>query len=532
MKNLISSIIDSRKFYIHAYNRCLFQATETGFLLFRYSFMTLLLIIASSGMLYAQALQEAAAKGDLQEVRKILEKYPELLNSYDKQYERTAMHWAALNGHKPVVEFLFSKGADFDRKDRENHSPLYLASINKHFEIVSFLKRLGATDDGVKLSVVPPSAQKVQGMHYTGIPPTPPTLFYRIALIIAFLLMIAAAFLQWFLNKRLLKEPGSPGYSARKVLIIITVVILYFIALEASLQVYVHYHPYRRYIPDPVLHWKANPVNEEKPHIFNKDIFFDFEYNEKLTTKDEKTFRILCLGDSQTNGLPWAGTMDMTYPMQLEKKLKEKFPGKKIEVINMGIAGYTSYQGIIYLRKVGLKYKPDMVILAFGNHDGNTATASDKEVSREDSWDSSLRRFLYQSQIYLLIRKKVLERRSEVRNPDGSMVFRRVSPEDYTQNLQEFIKMGTRNSFSVALLILPNLSDQMTAHPQYTEITRKTAEKNGALLLDCVAKMKKIPEKEREKYFQMDNCHFTVEGNGKISDFILEELEPVLRKRL
>lgn len=86
----------------------------------------------------------------------------------------------------------------------------------------------------------------------------------------------------------------------------------------------------------------------------------DKEYYPK---KPDNTYRILILGDSFTEG--WGVEQEQSYPKQLEQMLKEKVTGKKVEVINAGVASYSPVLEYLYLKEKGLQLNPDLVILAF-----------------------------------------------------------------------------------------------------------------------------------------------------------------------
>src|SRR3989344_96578 len=92
----------------------------------------------------------------------------------------------------------------------------------------------------------------------------------------------------------------------------------------------------------------------------NSKGFRDREYHEE---KSENTLRIAGLGDSFTFG-GGVKTED-TYLKQLEKMLNSKSSSKPVEVLNMGVPGYNTYQELILLKEVGLNYKPDLVIVGF-----------------------------------------------------------------------------------------------------------------------------------------------------------------------
>ena len=83
-------------------------------------------------------------------------------------------------------------------------------------------------------------------------------------------------------------------------------------------------------------------------------------------------YRIICLGDSVTFGfkIPEADS----YPRQLERFLNERLPASDpqidaVEVINAGVVGYSSLQGMRYLEGELSELQPDMVLVNFGSND-------------------------------------------------------------------------------------------------------------------------------------------------------------------
>lgn len=63
-------------------------------------------------------LIEAAKRGDLEQVRGLLQAGRELVNQRDES-GATPLHYAALNGHRPVVQLLVQQGADPNSRDRQ-----------------------------------------------------------------------------------------------------------------------------------------------------------------------------------------------------------------------------------------------------------------------------------------------------------------------------------------------------------------------------------------------------------------------------
>ena len=81
------------------------------------------------------------------------------------------------------------------------------------------------------------------------------------------------------------------------------------------------------------------------------------------TYKQNADYKILLLGDS----VSWGDGVDMqqSYPFLLEEMLNKNYPGKIFEIINTGVPGYSTFQQLIYLKKYGIKLKPDIIIHQF-----------------------------------------------------------------------------------------------------------------------------------------------------------------------
>ena len=76
--------------------------------------------------------------------------------------------------------------------------------------------------------------------------------------------------------------------------------------------------------------------------------------------KEEDEIRIICVGDSTTFGV----YLDyyFTYPVLLEKLLREKYPDKNIRVLNSGLPGASSRQLKRVFQLYLVNYEPDIVI--------------------------------------------------------------------------------------------------------------------------------------------------------------------------
>ena len=84
----------------------------------------------------------------------------------------------------------------------------------------------------------------------------------------------------------------------------------------------------------------------------------EYQYN-----KDKDKLRILVVGDSYTFGEEVSD--NQTYPFYLQELIPNS------EVINLGMHGYGHDQMLIFLKEVGVKYNPDIIILGFIQDDMN-----------------------------------------------------------------------------------------------------------------------------------------------------------------
>lgn len=157
--------------------------------------------------------------------------------------------------------------------------------------------------------------------------------------------------------------------------------------------------------------------------------------------------RILALGDSSTMG--WRVEEDESYPAVLQSLLAARADGPPVAVLNAGLAGYTSHQGLEYLRERGLALDPDVVLIAFGWNDqarlGDVVEQIETEnrlrhLIRLDDW------LLSRSHFYRWARWRGHERAA-----DASRPFR-VSRERLRANLEEMIRLAREGGAQVILV--------------------------------------------------------------------------------
>ncbi|GEM_PF-6699568 len=93
-----------------------------------------------------------------------------------------------------------------------------------------------------------------------------------------------------------------------------------------------------------------------------------FRDREHAWEKENGTIRILGLGDSFTFG--WGVASEETFLKQLELLLQQR-TGMPVETINAGVPGWGLNQYYLFLKKAGIRYAPDVVVLAYFTDDLN-----------------------------------------------------------------------------------------------------------------------------------------------------------------
>lgn len=91
--------------------------------------------------------------------------------------------------------------------------------------------------------------------------------------------------------------------------------------------------------------------------------------------KPAGTYRIVLLGGSTSFG--FAVDDSQTIDSYLRSRLAGSLPGRRIEVVNLALDGYDSYQDLERFREDGLPLEPDLVIVNSGINDVRSARYSD-----------------------------------------------------------------------------------------------------------------------------------------------------------
>jgi lysophospholipase L1-like esterase len=210
--------------------------------------------------------------------------------------------------------------------------------------------------------------------------------------------------------------------------------------------------------------------------------------------------RIACVGDSWTFGMPV--NQDETYPSRLAARLRDAHPDQRYEVMNFGVLGYSSFQGLQLLRTRVLDLQPDVVAIGFGMNDSEVAGYRDRDMvggappsamSRIKDAAKDLESYKLLQYIALALRfhpKPMGDYLVEDGNDTGSgstdystvEPWTRASPHDYEQNVREMIRLSTSRGARVVLL-----DNELWDESPYAPVLKKIASDERIPLVDTLA---------------------------------------------
>jgi lysophospholipase L1-like esterase len=225
---------------------------------------------------------------------------------------------------------------------------------------------------------------------------------------------------------------------------------------------------------DPLLFWRL------KPNLSN--VIWDFtvvstnaeglRHDGDIKRKEPGTLRVVCLGDSVTFGyrvpVVWADRPNnynrdwLPYPQLLEKALRAANPDKKIEVIALAVPGYTSYQGLAWLRRDIEWLEPDVVTACFGWNDVGLRSVTDRELMPDDFWHVAYRTIVSHSQALSHFTLWMQRRRARDAKPKPAIIPR-VPRDEFAANMVEIA--GLAEAHNARTVIIGTVYRDATTNP-------------------------------------------------------------------
>jgi len=234
--------------------------------------------------------------------------------------------------------------------------------------------------------------------------------------------------------------------------------------------------------------------------------------------KPADTFRIVCLGGSSTYG-HGPSSNEHTWPARLQQRLHDGNPDRKVEVVNAGCRGYSTFESLGNYAFRMSDLDPDLVLVYHTVNDMRQALYLDVQRDNthwraiwrempESTWDGSYtylfwRRYLTDhferfgdiGNFVIVDFDKNLkdDPNSDASKPRAYQIKQdtELGYRNFHRNLESIVALAKNDGAAVALgtqAVMrrdsPESNDEVRAFGQMTDILRKVAADRGALLVD------------------------------------------------
>ena len=291
---------------------------------------------------------------------------------------------------------------------------------------------------------------------------------------------------------------------------------------------------------DPLLFWRVRPNLDR--------VVWDFtlvstnaqglRHVEPIGPKREGSRRIIVLGDSVTFGyrvpvvFPQRPTNydrnALPYPLDIERRLRSANPDREIDVAVLAVPGFSSHQGVTWLRNEIGELEPDLVVACFGWNDINLRGATDRDMMTTDWFNVTLRRVGSSSQALSHLVSWWRERKGKEQEPTPrAESVSRVPEEHYVENFHEIARIARAHGASV-VVIGPVYRDSVTKKKEAERMTSQRDALRNAMREAGIPYLE-IPELTEANYPESDRLfgeviHPNVRGHRLMSARLLEFL--------
>jgi len=278
--------------------------------------------------------------------------------------------------------------------------------------------------------------------------------------------------------------------------------------------------------PDPV-------TIQDLYHFDSELLWVPKNYSSRVANWKGNRPIVVFMGDSNTEF--------GRYDKFLKSIIDKQNPNSAFTFVNVGVAGWSSYQGLQQLKRDVLPMLPRFVTIYYGWNDHWTSFGiEDKEIGKFNLEHPSLPLEVFSNvRVVQLFNKAVFLLKLSAPEQDQQKP-ERVSLADFRSNLLQMVQIARSNGIIPILLTAPSshkkgeepdylaerwlndLNELVPIHKKYVQVIRDISSNEDVPLIDLFAEFERLPQDDINKYFQKDGIHLTEKGNKKIAEFIFE----------
>jgi lysophospholipase L1-like esterase len=251
--------------------------------------------------------------------------------------------------------------------------------------------------------------------------------------------------------------------------------------------------------------------------------------------------RIVTLGDSSTFGMGVCA--NETFSAQLESSIRGT------EVLNFGVIGFTAFQGAKLFSTRATRYRPDLVLVAFGavdellpaiDHDVDAKFAiTSRSSTAATRWADRLGKLRSFQLMEWLIRPATPRSDQLIKETEdnwqawnhGRADYRRTQTvPSFERSLTEIVTAVKRANASVIFIVPPRRTAVEIRWPwamEYVEATARVAAALHVPIVDVRSAFRSAPESDRTLF--VDDYHPSRDGHRLYAQIIAESIRDVSR---
>ena len=307
---------------------------------------------------------------------------------------------------------------------------------------------------------------------------------------------------------------------ARRTMRLVGYNLLTTIVLLVSIELGLRYFQLPTPVTPPRIEFGSPNPREMEWFRADSDLLWVYpDYAERIAAAQGMHPSIVFMGDSCTQF--------GQYDDALQSSIMTRNPDALLTFVNVGVVGWSSWQGLQQLQRDVLPMRPKAVTIYFGwNDHWINFGVEDKHVAR--FIDRTELRTTQLVQRTLLTAEGYFAEQSPLR----------VSLADFDANLRQMVRIAHEHGIMPILLTAPtshrpgreptylaarwvaDLEDLVPLHRRYADAVRHVAAAEDVPLVDLHREFDQLPQAELDRFFRQDGIHLTIEGNRKIAELI------------